>query len=140
MTGARSSTGAANGRGPVRTDLGVVIEVFAFCDREGAPAVSVRACDVFGAPLGDERADHVSAVLVAAGNAIGARRARDGAARSCGDVGEVFSRRCPACGWWARRSVDDGSCRVCDVALVDDVAHVDPALVDGDGAVDGGES
>lgn len=117
MTGARSSTGAANGRASVRADLGVVIEVFAFCDREGAPAVSVRACDVFGAPLGDERADHVSAVLVAAGNAIGARRAR-----------EASEARA--------RELEGLDADLVDAALVGDSLGV--ALADGAG--DGGES
>ena len=78
MTGERSdgATGGPSSSGaPVRADLGVVIEVFAFTDREGGPTVSVRARDVFGAPLGDTRDDHVSAILVAAGNAISARSA-----------------------------------------------------------------
>jgi len=34
-----------------------------------------------------------------------------------GGVGETFSRRCSACGWWARRAVDDGSCRACGASM-----------------------
>lgn len=34
-----------------------------------------------------------------------------------GGVSETFSRRCPACGWWARRAVDDGSCRACGASM-----------------------
>ncbi|MEZ4250219.1 MAG: hypothetical protein R3B99_18455 [Polyangiales bacterium] len=34
-----------------------------------------------------------------------------------GGVGEVFSRRCSACGWWARRSVTAESCRACGAGL-----------------------
>lgn len=85
MTGGRSSSGGA----ALRADLGIVLEVFAFTDREGAPMVSVRARDVFGTPLGDERADHVSAVLVAAGNAIGARRAREASEPRAAELGGV---------------------------------------------------
>lgn len=29
----------------------------------------------------------------------------------------VFSRECPACGWWQRRVADDGRCAVCGAAL-----------------------
>ncbi len=103
-TGGRSSSGA-----PVRADLGVVIEVFAYCDRERAPAVSVRERVVVGLLLGDERAELGSADLVVdAGNAIGARPASE--------ASEAGGKREPLAA--AARSILDVAARLVALGLV----------------------
>lgn len=62
-----------------------------------------------------------TALLMRALSGLGGVARRHSAAAFAGYT-EVFSRRCPACGWWARRAVDDGSCRVCDANMTCEVA------------------
>lgn len=63
-----------------------------------------------------------TALLMRALSGLGGIARRHSAAAFAGYTGEVFSRRCPACGWWARRAVDDGSCRVCRASMTCEVA------------------